>query len=109
MGNFHVKKMKVKPNMGRGSVDATSVMEALRDNWEAVQEMLQNYSEEEQSAIKEHFNSFDEDNKTLGDALFGDYGGMEDAIGMLDDDTLEKFTDELINQGALDKDYLTTQ
>ncbi len=36
MGTVAVKTVPIKPNIGRGSVEAHVVLEALRDNWTLV-------------------------------------------------------------------------
>ena len=62
--------------------------------------------QDEQDALKDHFNSLIDDEQDLGDILFGSNDGFESRIKFLDDDVVEEYTEEMLIQGVLDQETL---
>ena len=62
-----------------------SMLESLFENWDELRQMLEEKPEDEQEAIKDHFNRLIEDEDDLGDQLFGDADDFESRIKFLDD------------------------
>ena len=102
-----VKHIKVKVLPGRGDCDARSIIKAIVNNWDDVQEQIKtSYSEEEQQVIREHFNKLFEDHVDFGDCFLGSKDDFEDKIATIDDDELKQFTGELISNKAIDESCL---
>ena len=70
MGNITAKKVNARGRPSRGTNDTQAVMDQVFELWDDVQEILQDYSEEEVETIKKHFNELIEDHDELGDRIF---------------------------------------
>ena len=72
-------KLQIKIKKGskgaRGTEQANELIDMLNENWDQVQELFNNKSEEEQNELFEHCESINQD---LGDCLFGDGANPED-------------------------------
>ena len=53
---FRAIKRKQKGKAGRGFEDAQSVIDTMKEDWEGLQEELNQLPDEEQDKMKEHFN-----------------------------------------------------
>ena len=100
---FGKLKVKARCKPGRGSVDASAVVEAMCNTWEDLKAAIDSLEEEEKEQLKEHFNSLIEDENTLGDILFGSVDDFATTCEMLADDLKEEYTKELMAQEVIDQ------
>ena len=107
-GSFGALRVKAKAKSGRGQIDPGAVVEAMIDeeNWKALRDAIERLPEEEQDALRDHFNEFLDEQDDLGDILFGDNDDFDSRIKFLDDDQTKKYVDELINMEVIDKDEI---
>ena len=72
-------KLQIKIKKGskgaRGTEQANELIDMLNENWDQVQELFNNKSDEEQEELFAHCESVNPD---LGDCLFGDGANAED-------------------------------
>ena len=72
-------KLQIKIKKGskgaRGTEQANELIEMLNENWDQVQELFNNKTEEQQEELLAHFESVNAD---LGDCLFGESASAED-------------------------------
>ena len=61
----------LKMNKGRG-LDSGAVLDTISEDWSTLQTALNSLPEDDQAAIKEHFNTCIEDYDEIGDTLFGE-------------------------------------
>ena len=59
----------------RGTEQANELIEMLNENWDQVQDLFNNKTEEQQEELLAHFESVNVD---LGDCLFGESASAED-------------------------------
>ena len=59
----------------RGTEQANELIDMLSENWQQVQDLFNNKSEEQQEELLAHFESVNPD---LGDCLFGEEASAED-------------------------------
>ena len=95
-------KVAAKVKSGRGSADATAVVDALTEVWDDVQAALGELSEEARAEIKDHFNNHIDGEDDLGDILFGTSDDFDSRVKFLDDEVQKKYTDELVAQGVIE-------
>ena len=95
-------KVNAKVKSGRGSQDATAVVEALMNVWDDMQEALNGLEGEQQQEIRDHFNSFIPGEDDLGDALFGTGEDFDSRVKFLDDEVQKKYTDEIKAQEVIE-------
>ena len=67
---FGKMKVRTKIRSGRGSADAEATVEALAENWKAMEDAIASLTQAEKDELKAHFNDF-EGEGDLGDILFG--------------------------------------
>lgn len=65
-------RLKAKGVLGRGGDEAKQIFDAMVNNWDELQEALDNLEENDRDAIKEHFNKCVDGEDDLGEILFGD-------------------------------------
>ena len=99
---FGALKVKAKAKSGRGSVDASAVVDAMMTTWDDLQNAIGNLSEEEQQQLKDHFNGFIDGEDDLGDILFGTAEDFDSRVKFLDDEVQKKYTDEIKAQEVID-------
>ena len=89
-------RFKLTSKAGRGGCDDPAVvLEAMKNDWESLHSELDQLPEEEQNAMKGHFNEFVADCDTIGDALFDE--SSDEFIQTVDNlETKEK--KEVINE-----------
>ena len=106
-------KFKIQPKSKRGSCDPTTVIEALKENWDDFKTQLSQVNEEESDEIKQYFNELVEDDNELGDKLFHDEydgpGNLGQALVDLGPSVVKKFTDALIETDCIDREFLMEQ
>ena len=66
-------------------------------------------TEEDQNALRAHFNEKIDGEDDLGDMLFGDNDEFDSKIKFLDEAVLKQFTEEIIATQVIDKDYLNRE
>ena len=100
-------RVKARCKPGRGSVDASAVIDAMINTWDDLREAIDGLEDAEKDQLREHFNSLlaDEDD-TLGDILFGSVDDFKQCVDVLQDDVKTDYTNELIAQEVIDKDEL---
>ena len=59
-------------------------------------------NEADQKMLRDHFNSFDQDNDDLGDILFGDFNDFEQRINLMDEEAASAYTNELQIQEVIE-------
>ena len=98
-------KLKVKARCinGRGSVDASAVIDAVKNSWSDLQDAIAGLDEAEQVELRNHFNDCIEGETDLGDILFGSADDFESRLKFLDDEVCEEYTEELMAQEVIDK------
>ena len=69
---FRAVKRKQKAKAGRGFENPKTIIESILEDWDSLQNELTKLPEEEQDALKEHFNGIIEEKDNLGDLFFGD-------------------------------------
>ena len=106
---FGKLKVKARCKKGRGSVDASAVIDAVMNTWGDLQEAIAGMDKPDQDELREHFNNLVEDEGDLGDVLFGTADDFESRLKFLDDDVQQQFTDELIAQEVIDKAELEAE
>ena len=92
---FTKLKVSAKVKSGRGSADATAVVEAMMDAWEDLQEAINKLSEEEKKEIEDHFNTFIDGEDDLGSILFGSAEDFDSRVKFLDDEVQKQYTEEI--------------
>ena len=92
---FTKLKVSAKVKSGRGSADATAVVEAMMDAWEDLQEAINKLSEEEKKEIEDHFNGFIDGEDDLGSILFGSAEDFDSRVKFLDDEVQKTYTEEI--------------
>ena len=86
----------------RGSADSSAVVEAMKDSWSELGAAIRNMNEADQKMLRDHFNSFDQDNDDLGDILFGDFNDFEQRINLMDEEAASAYTNELQIQEVIE-------
>ena len=99
---FGKLKVKAKAKSGRGSVDASAVIDAVKETWEPLQNALKEMEEADQKALREHFNNLIDGETDLGEILFGTAEDFESRLKFLDDEVQKEYTDELIKTEVID-------
>merc|ERR1712032_703401 len=99
---FSKLKVSAKVKSGRGSADATAVVEAMMDAWDDLQEAIGKLNEEEKKQLTDHFNGFIDGEDDLGDILFGSAEDFDSRVKFLDDEVQKKYTDEIKAQEVID-------
>ena len=100
-------KVKVKANGARGTLNAKSIFQIVVDSWSDLSQATNSLSEEEQQAVRDHFNSLIDENDDLGDILFGnDPDEFEQRVLQLDGTFQEKYAKELVNAEIIDIEYM---
>ena len=79
MGITEDAKLQIRIKKGskgaRGTEQANELIDMLSENWQQVQDLFNNKSEEQQEELLAHFESVNPD---LGDCLFGEEASAED-------------------------------
>ena len=98
---FSKLKVSAKVKSGRGSADATAVVEAMMESWDDLQEAIGKLSAEEKKEIEDHFNTFIDGEDDLGTILFGSAEDFDSRVKFLDDEVQKKYTDEIKAQEVI--------
>ena len=81
------KTTKIRPKKnGRGCVDSAAVVDALVEAWDDLIAAIDSLPQEEQDAIKLHFNGLIDGEDDLGDCLFGTAEDFDSRVKFLDDE-----------------------
>ena len=99
---FRAVRRKQKSKAGRGQMDADTVIDTMKDDWDGLQEELLQLPEDEQEKMKTHFNELIDDYDTLGDILYGDIGTFNDTIANMEDPAKKTYADEIVRVELLD-------
>ena len=99
---FRAVKRRQKAKAGRGFTDPPSVIDCMKDEWEGLNQALNELPEGEQAAMKDHFNELIEDQGELGDLLFGEWEDFKSTVDNMGGDELKKFTDEILEVKILE-------
>ena len=78
-------KVKAKSKSGRGEVNASAVVDAMRESWSDLQEAIGKLDTSAQDALRAHFNELIEGEEDLGDILFGTADEFDSRVKYLDD------------------------
>ena len=102
-------RIKSKAKLARGTLDdPTVILDYIPDYWTELQEALNDPAyEDEQDAIRNYFNSLDEDDDDLGDVLFGDDPeAFTERISLLGENVKVIFAQAIIDEEIIDKEDL---
>ena len=94
---FTKLKVQAKVKSGRGSADATAVVEAMMDAWDDLQTAIGKLTPEQKTELENHFNEFLEGEDDLGTILFGSPEDFESRVKFLDDENQKAYTEEIKN------------
>ena len=89
---FRKLKVKAKVTIGRGTIDAQVIMNALKDHWVELQYAIADLPSDEQEEFKTHFNEVVDGEEDLGEVLFGSYDAFESRMKFLDESATEEYT-----------------
>ena len=98
-------KIKIDDTRAVGT-DPGQILEAMEEVWSELQAKLNGMEDQdEKTGLQEHFNNLIGGEDDLGDILFGaDFPSFEKRIKALDDESQQKYTDDLQERDILQND-----
>ena len=79
-------KHKLEFKGKRGAEDGASIIQAVIDGWDSLQQHLQALDEGSVADVKQHFNKLINGEDELGDALFGSVDDFTEHVGGLNEE-----------------------
>merc|ERR1712232_163286 len=109
MGNFKLHEIKQqgmvliakfvyrpKNKQGkRGAEDASAILDIIVENWDEIQELIEELDINDAKEYQDHFNSLIENEDDLGDILFGTVEDFKQRSNFLSHDDARTYTKEL--------------
>ena len=74
------------------------------DNWDELQDALEELDDGDKDLLKDHFNACVEDEEDLGDLLFGEKEDFENRVKFLDEKPQAKFAAALEQEELIELD-----
>ena len=84
MGLLSKVKMLYRPKEKRGTADAPVILEALKENFDAMQEAIANLATNDLNEMEEYFNNITSE-KELGTVLFNTENSYEDVLAKINE------------------------
>ena len=79
-------KLQLKGSETRGTENGESIIGAMIDGWDSLQQHLSALDEGSIADVKQHFNKLINGEDELGDALFGSVDDFTEHVGVLEEE-----------------------